>query len=402
MRLRDVIQRDTRANQPAATTKPVGSLYYVTDEEVLERGNGTTWDSYESGSDGDVVGPASAVANRIAAFDGTTGKLLKDGGRTIAEVETAFGGDAGAGGTKGMVPAPAAGDAAANKYLKSDGTWAAVVSGINQLTGDVTAGPGTGSQAATIANDAVTNAKAANMDQSRIKGRASAAGTGDPTDLTPDQVSTILDGATDPFLRTSAAGAASGDVVGPAGATADRIAVFNGATGKIIKDGGVTVADIQEWTTSARKTSNQDVENTTTVADATEIQLTVTADDIWFFRFFILYGVSNAVNVDFKWDLQVSAGAMRGWCFARHLNTADASAQSSSALIGAGFSGGGTLSAGGQAALTDLTPMIVEGMARFSANGTFKFRFAQNAAGGAGTFARVATGSTLHAKKIIP
>src|SRR4051812_19568270 len=34
-------------------------------------------------------------------------------------------------------------------------------SGLNQLTGDVTAGPGTGSQAATIATNAVSNAKAA-------------------------------------------------------------------------------------------------------------------------------------------------------------------------------------------------------------------------------------------------
>lgn len=35
---------------------------------------------------GDVVGPASAADSRIAAFDGTTGKLIKDGGNTIAQV----------------------------------------------------------------------------------------------------------------------------------------------------------------------------------------------------------------------------------------------------------------------------------------------------------------------------
>ena len=34
---------------------------------------------------GDVDGPASAVDSRIAVFDGTTGKLLKDGGKTIAD-----------------------------------------------------------------------------------------------------------------------------------------------------------------------------------------------------------------------------------------------------------------------------------------------------------------------------
>ncbi|MDB5491449.1 MAG: hypothetical protein JWO78_1298 [Micavibrio sp.] len=34
-------------------------------------------------------------------------------------------GDSGSGGTKGLVPAPSSGDAAAGKYLKADGTWAA-------------------------------------------------------------------------------------------------------------------------------------------------------------------------------------------------------------------------------------------------------------------------------------
>lgn len=43
-------------------------------------------------------------------------------------------------------------------------------SGIDQLTSDVTAGPGIGSQAATIANNAVTNAKAAQMGANTMKG----------------------------------------------------------------------------------------------------------------------------------------------------------------------------------------------------------------------------------------
>lgn len=39
------------------------------------------------GGTGDVVGPASSVADHLSVFDGTTGKLLKDGGKTIAEVK---------------------------------------------------------------------------------------------------------------------------------------------------------------------------------------------------------------------------------------------------------------------------------------------------------------------------
>lgn len=38
---------------------------------------------------------------------------------------SAFTGDSGSGGVKGLVPAPAAGDAAAIKFLKADGTWSA-------------------------------------------------------------------------------------------------------------------------------------------------------------------------------------------------------------------------------------------------------------------------------------
>lgn len=107
----DIHRRGTRAAQPAATAVTVGTLYFVTDEDVTERSNGTTWDSYSgaagaaalddltdvtistpasgqvlkySGSawgnasgGGDVTGPASAVDAEVALFDSTTGKLLK-------------------------------------------------------------------------------------------------------------------------------------------------------------------------------------------------------------------------------------------------------------------------------------------------------------------------------------
>ena len=63
-------------------------------------------------------------------------------------------------------------------------------------TGDVTS---VGDGAQTIVNDAVSNAKLANMGQATVKGRASGAGTGDPVDLSAAQVRTIInveDGAT--------------------------------------------------------------------------------------------------------------------------------------------------------------------------------------------------------------
>jgi hypothetical protein len=57
------------------------------------------------------------------------------------------------------------------------------------LTGDVTAPAG--SDVTTIANDAVTNAKLADMANGTIKGR-STAGTGDPEDLTAAQIRAVL------------------------------------------------------------------------------------------------------------------------------------------------------------------------------------------------------------------
>jgi hypothetical protein len=86
---------------------------------------------------------------------------------------------------------------------------AALGSAITSLTGEVTAAGG-GAAAATIANnaitnakmadnaidtaeivaDAVTNVKLANMANGTIKGRATA-GTGDPEDLTIDQLTNI-------------------------------------------------------------------------------------------------------------------------------------------------------------------------------------------------------------------
>jgi hypothetical protein len=42
-----------------------------------------------SGGTGDVVGPASATNNDLAAFDGTTGKLIKDSGLLTSNVSDA-------------------------------------------------------------------------------------------------------------------------------------------------------------------------------------------------------------------------------------------------------------------------------------------------------------------------
>ena len=88
----------------------------------------------------------------------------------------------------------------------------------------------------TLADDSVTNAKLANVATNTLKGRV-AAGTGDPQDLTADQASTVLDTATDPFVRTSNLPAGGGDVVGPASSTNNNVPQWDGTTGELLKDG---------------------------------------------------------------------------------------------------------------------------------------------------------------------
>ena len=70
---------------PAAGIQPI-YLWFATDTGFLWLYD-TSWTQLTgTGGTGDVVGPASAVADRIATFDGVTGKLIKDGGKTIATV----------------------------------------------------------------------------------------------------------------------------------------------------------------------------------------------------------------------------------------------------------------------------------------------------------------------------
>lgn len=81
------------------------------------------------GSSGTISGDAdvhiTSVADKdLLSYDSGSSKWIN---RTIAAVSalmSVFVGDSGSGGTKGLVPAPGAGDAAAGKFLKADGTFA--------------------------------------------------------------------------------------------------------------------------------------------------------------------------------------------------------------------------------------------------------------------------------------
>ncbi len=90
------------ASSPLASsggTTPNISLTVPSDATKFLNGIGTF--TVPAGtSTGDVVGPASAVADDIATYNGTTGKLIKDGGKKIADLVLANGSITGATKTK--------------------------------------------------------------------------------------------------------------------------------------------------------------------------------------------------------------------------------------------------------------------------------------------------------------
>lgn len=84
--------------------------------------------------------PLDSDLTTIAGLTATTDNFIQSkssawASRTPTQVTAdliAFTGDSGSGGVKGLVPAPSAGDAAASKYLKADGTWATAGGGGGQ------------------------------------------------------------------------------------------------------------------------------------------------------------------------------------------------------------------------------------------------------------------------------
>lgn len=83
-RFADYLGKGVIGDRPAAPVllSYMVGLWYSTDTLEWSAWNGSVWleDIMAGGSgSGDVVGPASATADAVAVYDGTTGKLLKDG-----------------------------------------------------------------------------------------------------------------------------------------------------------------------------------------------------------------------------------------------------------------------------------------------------------------------------------
>jgi hypothetical protein len=89
------------------------------------------------GADGRITAASNGTGG-VTSVSGTA-PIVSSGGATPAISINTFVGDSGSGGLRGAVPAPAAGDAAANKYLKADGTWNSVPTSTGDVVGPASA-----------------------------------------------------------------------------------------------------------------------------------------------------------------------------------------------------------------------------------------------------------------------
>lgn len=206
----------------------VGDLLIATIDRAGTGNVDADWTVVQTNIDGAVVGPASSTDNYVAVFSGTSGKLLKQGGGVLGSA---------------AYTASTAYATAAQGTLASNAIPKGTITAADQV----------------VIGTAASTPSALAVGTSTIVGRAS---TGSLKALSAAEVLTILNVASGATANTKATGAEintgtddvkfatpkaiadSTIVKGPASSVADRIAVFNGTTGKLLKDGGVAIDNL--------------------------------------------------------------------------------------------------------------------------------------------------------------
>lgn len=189
---------------------------------------------------GPILAPAGTAGTYTKVTTDTKGRVVTGATLSGSDVPV-FGGDSGAGGTQGAVPAPAAGDSAANKFLKADGAWEIPTA----TPGGVAGGDLTGTfPNPTIAADKVTTVKILDANVTTAK-------------LADNAVTSVK--ITDANVTTTK--------IADANVTTVKIADANVTTVKIL-DANITTAKIADANVTTAKLANASVDTTKLAAGA--------------------------------------------------------------------------------------------------------------------------------------
>lgn len=118
--------------------------------DIVVSGTGTVW-TIDTAAVTLAKMANMATASFIGRNTASTGAPEVLSAATATAILSALVGDSGSGGTKGLVPAPSAGDAAAGKFLKASGAWVAVTAPtVGTATIDFGAFPGASDASITV------------------------------------------------------------------------------------------------------------------------------------------------------------------------------------------------------------------------------------------------------------
>ena len=281
---RDKLVNSNDPNQPIKD----GTIVFNSDSNVMEfyQGSTDTWKSAVEGN-GDVVGPANSINNNLVAFDGITGKAIKDGGVAANNVVTStnngtdlriaiYDGDSKkikAGGVTiedlqvvnskdkaiNATPLYKMSNLGALQFGSNDNvadTGVILVDGLTPVTFQ-TQGTGVDAQVCTIINGelgAGSSSPSALLEINSTTGgflharlttlqRDALIAPQDGTEIYNTDTKKINVRAGGAWVELGAGGI--GNVVGPSLSVIDNIVTFNNTTGTLIKDSGINIDSIK-------------------------------------------------------------------------------------------------------------------------------------------------------------
>ena len=176
-----------------------------------------------------------------------------------------------------------------------------------------------------------------------------------------------------------------------------RTITINGTSQDLSANRTFTIADPAGWSYIV-KIANQDVTNSATLVDDTELQFSVVAGGQYMTELNLCYAGNNT-TADMKIGYLVSAGTMKGSGIVVGFSTASTPSNNQPMSVNGTSAAGPTSIGVVQADLDNLATSTITFNFTASANGILKFQFANNSAS-AGAISRIVKGSILKYKKI--